>query len=96
MEALLFTQSPGPVYQGCKNGLFIGRVVMWSRVQVKVCVGRFSVDFMAQEAIPEEHTSHQHRNGSLKSRLLPTLSHVNLSILTGLVHDLAPLLFLQL
>jgi hypothetical protein len=28
MEALLVTQSPGHVHQGCKNGLFIGRVVM--------------------------------------------------------------------
>lgn len=28
MEALLVTQSPGPLHQCCKNGLFAGRVVI--------------------------------------------------------------------
>ena len=51
MEALLVTQRHDPVHQGYKSGLFIRRVVMCPRVQVKVCVGRFSVDFMAQGAI---------------------------------------------
>jgi len=51
MKAFLITYSIGPVHQGCKNGLFVGRMVMWSRVQVDICVGGFSVAFTAQRAL---------------------------------------------
>lgn len=37
--------------QGCKNGFFVGKMVMWSRVQVEICVGGFSVVFTAHGAL---------------------------------------------
>ena len=42
MEAFLVTQSPGSVHQVCKNSLYVGKMVMWSRVQVDICVLVFS------------------------------------------------------
>jgi len=46
MEAFLVIQSPGSVHQGSMYSLYVGRMVMWSRVQVGV--GRFSLDLMTK------------------------------------------------
>jgi len=51
IKAFLITHSTGPVHQGCKNGLFDGRMVMRSRVQVEICGVEFSVAFRSQAAL---------------------------------------------
>jgi hypothetical protein len=51
MKAVLVTQRFGSVHQCGKYSVFLGWVVMRTRVEMEVSMGRFMVCFKAQRAI---------------------------------------------